>query len=1006
MMKRILFVVVLMTVVSSLVLAQDGKLRGTVTDSQSGEPLIGANVIAEGTSFGASSDINGEYIILGVPPGTYTVKASYIGYAAVTISNIRVSSNLTTTQDFRLSSTAIQTSEIEVVADRPLIQRNTTNTIRMQTQEDIKTLPFRGLQNILALSAGVVQQNGNLYVRGGRAGEVSFFIDGATATNPLTNNEAISPIQEAIEEIQLQSGGYTAELGGSNSAIVKTTMRTGSSQDFRATLDYQTDDFAKPGEEFLGTSSRGYRNAVLTMSGPIMPSLRYFVAGQHNYMRDRTHMYLKPFQFEGLTTDGFDGRTVGTPLPGVVEQKRNYNYKNWRNENTLQGTLLWDVLPLKVRFSGSYSNVDLPTGGNWPNSLGNAFSQRSYRNETNNYLANMRITHVLDSKTFYEIGVSYLNRDFKAFDPDFGDDWRLYNDSVASREKGYILPDGSTGFRSRFVGPTAYSTINGFNFSHEFSPSNAYRNDNQNSIGVAIDFTSQVNSQWEVKAGGRLDAWTMRQFVVNNIGPLNDFIAGSADKYSPDKLAADPYLRKEFEIAVQRAGFMNVYGYDNEGNATDDAIDPARKPLFASAYIQNKFEFSDLVLNAGIRYELFDMKNVTPVDYSNPVWDENLNYFANDDQLKETDPVHLLLPRVSFSFPVTDRTVFYGMFGKYAQLPTLNLLYNGVRYLAARISPRTRVGYDISGAPTGAGFLVKPERTTQYEVGIRQTLSDNFAFTMTGFYKDLRDQIQQNRIYNDVGVPIFVAYGNSDFGTVKGLEMTLELRRTSRLQARVNYTLSDARGTASNPSSSRNAVSDQSDVRFPAYINPLDFDQTHRGSILLDYRWGKGDGGAILEGFGANFLLTFNSGHSFTKIKEPENLGQASPWNIGVRPIIDPRTRNPVEPINASSTPWVFNIDLNASKVFYFEGFTAELYVNVLNLFDSKHVNNVFPSTGTPTDDGWLRSAFARSFIEIPNYEAFYSAINIDNRWAYIGATGNDIYGTPRQVRLGLKLEI
>jgi outer membrane receptor protein involved in Fe transport len=509
-----------------------------------------------------------------------------------------------------------------------------------------------------------------------------------------------------------------------------------------------------------------------------------------------------------------------------------------------------------------------------------------------------------------------------------------------------------------------------------------------------------------VKAGGRIDAWSMRLYSIGSISGYNTFISQSGDKYTPDKLAADPALVKEYDLAAQRAGGMNLYGYDKDGNKVDDGFDGPRKPLFASAYIQNKFEFSDLVLNAGVRYELFDMKNVAPVDYVNPVWDELNNYFADDSQLKETDPVHLLLPRVSFSFPVTERTVFYGMYGKYAQLPVLNRLFDGVRFLASRISPRSRVGYSLGSTPAGTGFLVKPERTTQYEVGIRQTLSDNFAFTITGFYKDLRDQIQQNRVYNEQGVPLFVAYGNSDFGTVKGLELTFELRRTNRLQARVNYTLSDARGTASNPSSSRNAVSDQSDVRFPAFVNPLDFDQTHRGSILMDYRWGKGDGGPVLEGFGANFLLTFNSGHAYTKIKEPENLGQASPWTIGVRPIIDPRTRNPVEPINSSSTPWVFNVDLNASKVFYFDGFTAELYVNVLNLFDSKQVENVFPNTGTPTDDGWLRSAFATSFVEIPNYADFYTAVNLKNRQAYMNATGNDIFSAPRQIRVGLKLEI
>ena len=175
---------------------------------------------------------------------------------------------------------------------------------------------------------------------------------------------------------------------------------------------------------------------------------------------------------------------------------------------------------------------------------------------------------------------------------------------------------------------------------------------------------------------------------------------------------------------------------------------------------------------------------------------------------------------------------------------------------------------------------------------------------------------------------------------------------------------------------------------------------------MVDSRWGKGEGGAIFEGLGFNALLTFNSGHPYTKIREPQNLGQASPWNIGIRPLIDTRTRNPIEPINASSTPWIFNVDLNASKVFFLEGFTAELYLNVLNLFNSKQINNVFPNTGTANDDGWLRSPLATQFVAIPQYADFYRAINLDNRFAYIGATGNDIYAAPREVRLGLKLEL
>jgi outer membrane receptor protein involved in Fe transport len=305
--------------------------------------------------------------------------------------------------------------------------------------------------------------------------------------------------------------------------------------------------------------------------------------------------------------------------------------------------------------------------------------------------------------------------------------------------------------------------------------------------------------------------------------------------------------------------------------------------------------------------------------------------------------------------------------------------------------------------------MMKPERTTQYEAGFRQTLTDNLALTITGFYKDATQQLSIRRVLNDVGAPIFVSLQNEDFGTTKGLEFTLQLRRTNRLQVSVNYTLSDARGTGSEGLSSRNSVSDEATARIPFFIQPLTYNQTHRGTLALDYRFAKGDGGPILEGMGLNLLLSFNSGHNYTKIREPISLGQSTPWNIGVRALLDVRSRNPLEPINNSTTPWVYNIDMQFSKLFYLGGLNLELYANVLNLLNTKQIVNVYPTTGTPYDDGWLKNPFAESYKAIPHYTDFYKAINIENRWALgyaVAGTGaGDLYGSPRQIRIGARFE-
>jgi hypothetical protein len=255
------------------------------------------------------------------------------------------------------------------------------------------------------------------------------------------------------------------------------------------------------------------------------------------------------------------------------------------------------------------------------------------------------------------------------------------------------------------------------------------------------------------------------------------------------------------------------------------------------------------------------------------------------------------------------------------------------------------------------------------------------------------------------GQTVFSSLLNNDIATVKGLEMTLELRRTKRLAAKVNYTLSSTRGTGSDSRSTRVAVSDGA-TRYPVLIYALDYNQPHRGNVVVDYRFAKDDGGPVLSGVGLNAILSFNSGHNYTQIRELSTLGQSDPWNIGVYPLFDTRSRNPAEPVNTSATPFNSNLDLNLSKLVSLGRMDAEFYVNVLNVFNTQNVINVYPSTGASEDDGWLRNPLAVSFAEIPNYSEFYNAINSQNRWAYQQGTGNDLYGTPRQIRLGLRLEL
>jgi outer membrane receptor protein involved in Fe transport len=1025
--RRLVWVLAFFIPVASF--AQDvGKFRGIVKDQESNEPLAGVNVVVVGTTLGATTDINGEYIILGVPLGVYSLRASIVGYAPITISNVRASANLTTTVDFQLVPEAVQVEPIEIVAERPLIQRNTTNTVRMVTQENIVNLPIRGVQNIVALQAGVVQQNGRLFVRGGRVNETAQVVGSTGTGNPITGDQTVTVIQEAIEEMQVQAGGYTAEYGGANSGIIRTTLRAGT-PDYHASINFRTDDFAKPGQEFLGTSAFGYRNGVFTLSGPVVDkNLKFFIAGEHDFIRDRDQRWLQLFKFENLRVDENDARfrrdANGNPLPadsqaflpGPIAFSENYVPNNYRENNTAQGTLTYDFQPYNLRFTGSYSSIRQPDASNWPTALDNIFrSSILRRDKTQNFMGELRFTHVVNPETFYDLTVSRVMSTRRIYDPRFDDvsspslpaltvggasftptfldNWNTYVDSIANANLGY------TGFVRRFEGPNQWSTINGFRLNDPNAPNNAYSQTNYNAWTVSANVTSQITSNYELKAGGRLQLGEARVYEIRNISQAMIYLYGIGGQ-SPRTFTSMQQL--EAELARDARGRINHYGYDVFGNEVDDGIDGPREPLFASAYIQNKLEYNDLILNIGVRFEHMDTKAktfpnpATPDSFFNSTFDV-INY----DKLVDVDPFDLVLPRISFSFPVTNNTVFYALYGKYAQLPSLNQLYVGNTAISRTVSPVSRGNAFL----TPIGFLMKPERTTQYEMGFRQLLTDNLAFTVSGFYKDTKDQLSVRSFTDANGNALYTAYLNQDFGTIKGLELTFELRRVNRLAARLNYTLSDARGTGSNPQSSFGSI-EQGFGRATDFINALTFNQTHRGSVLLDYRFAQNDGGPVLEGLGANLLLTFNSGHNYTRIKPPASLGQANAWNVGVYPLLDPRFSIPAEPINASSTPWFFNFDLSLSKVFWVGNLSIEVYANILNVLNTKQVINVYPNTGTPEDDGWLTSPLSVGFVSIPGYVDFYKTINQQNQWAYKTMTGLEMYGTPRQIRFGMKLDI
>jgi outer membrane receptor protein involved in Fe transport len=995
MLKRLLIFLLLIPLFSWAQSA--GKITGYVVDSKTGEPLAGANVLLEGTLMGAQSDAEGFYFILNVPVGAHDLRAVFVGYQDVLVQDVRVSSNTTVNQNFEMTETAIELDEaIVVTAGRPLVEKNVTQSYSLVTAEAIENIPVRGLNNLLALQASVVVQDGNVYIRGGRTEEVGYYLDGASVTNPISNTNSVYVIQEAVEEIQVLTGGFSAEFGGSNSGIVRSELKKGSN-DYRFSLDAQTDMFASEGSQFLNTYS--YQDYYLNFSagGPITENIKFYTAVENSRIGDTMKRFVKGFSFDAAGPDGErftnDDLVDSNPLnsrviAGTPDTVNNLSYKNGftpRNELdrwAINSTLSFDFSPFQVRLSGIYNYAK--TYAEFHHPIREILNDRDQYTETNTLLLTGKFTHSLSPRTYYDLKVSYYDRSVDEFDDYFGNNWELWSDSAAIHNQ----TNGRVVYRAAYDEPYTID-LYGIPFYRDGTLETTYYDKNaQQYYGISGDLVSQLDKFNELKVGFDFRQYTLRQF---NVRP-DIFKELGASTTSLEQISDASWRR-------YTSSLTGIYGYDRYGNELDSGVDGAKQPIFGAAYIQDKIEYDDLIINAGVRLDYFDSDDRTLIDRTAPVVSFNQ---IDETSWKDLDPFILVSPRLGFSFPVSERTVFYTQYGKFAQMPELNDSYYGIYQYASQIV----VGGNYYGA-NPIGFGLEPIKTTAYEIGFRHQLGDYAAMDITGFYKNVKGEPTTIRVATDPRLAIsnYNLITNGDFSTTKGFELKLQLRRINNVMAQLNYTFANAEGTGSGETAHVSAVEQNDNT--PTITSPLTFAQRHRGSINLDYRFGRDEGGPVFNRFGVNTLFSFNSGHPYTRVYYAPG-GQVSPYEAGVDYMLDTRSREALEPINASTTPWNFNFDLQVDKSFdIMENLDAMVYMRVTNLFNTKNVINVYQATGSAHDDGYLADpdysgTYVNNYGE--GYVQLYNAINRDNGAAFSEWTATELFSNPRQILFGIKL--
>jgi outer membrane receptor protein involved in Fe transport len=360
-----------------------------------------------------------------------------------------------------------------------------------------------------------------------------------------------------------------------------------------------------------------------------------------------------------------------------------------------------------------------------------------------------------------------------------------------------------------------------------------------------------------------------------------------------------------------------------------------------------------------------------------------------NEVFEDYTPQVVFMPRIAFSFPISDEAQFFAHYDVLTQRPPEGNRLEPVDYLFMA----DRVGARLNNPN------LKPEKNVDYELGFAKTLSLKSALKISAFYKELRDMVQITNVLSAYPAQYYT-YGNIDFSTVKGMSVNYDLRRTNNVQMTANYTLQFADGTGSSATSGADlAETGQPNLRT---LSPLDYDQRHAVSASVDYHYGEGKdyngpllfGAKVFENAGANVMLSAGSGTPYSK---QSNITQEAASGINDRSTLEGS-------LNGSRLPWQFRINAKVNKEFEIKwsdkkSSRLNVYVQVQNLLDAKNIMSVYRATGNPDDDGYLTSAAAQNSINGRNDPESF-------RYLYSLAVNNPShYSLPRMWRAGISFQ-
>ena len=864
-----------------------GKIIGKVRDKQTGQPLPGANVLVEGTTRGAATDTGGNFFIINLPPGVYTLRVQMLGYETVRVERLRVSVNRTTGVSVKMKPTVIKGQVVVVEAPKVVMKKDQTSSVRNVSADEIKVLPVENMSGIVGMQAGVVHG----HFRGGRLGEVAYMVDGVQVTNTFSGTgRSVDLEPDAIKDLEIITGTFNAEYGKAMSGIVNVVTKEGGRKFHGALSASLANYFTNHQNIFIGlkgTELNRNQDYKIRLSGPIwkdkvtffansrlqnnknyLNGIRRFNVWDYSYFssNDSTQWYSEHtgdnayVSMNGSKDLSIFGKITAAPFSDFkAALLYTFNKDNWHSYNH------------EFKYN--------------PDGIGSTHRK--------SHMISLHINHMLSPSMFYELKLSSIY-DYSG--------WYVFKNPFDSR---YV----NDRFRVN-DGPGFYT--GGQQKDHDETT----LQDNN----VKFDLTWQVNQHHSIKTGVSYVAHDLdhRWYQIRN------YYAGT----DSETVAYKPVIFPDSSI------YTDIYHHT---------------PFEFSSYIQDKMEFEEMVINAGVRLDYFNPNAVYPSQRRNPA--NQLRFPNNPSRMSKylkADPKWQISPRLGLSYQLGKAALLHFSYGHFFQMPPMYAMYQNHSFRVAPTNYTTVMG----------NTQIRAQKTVQYEVGLWQELIRGMGLEVTLFYRDIYDLLTARIIttYNQIKYGV---YGNKDYGNARGMEIKYNFRQ-GPLAVYLNYTLQYTRGNADNPTQTFTRAGNSMDP-VPILI-PMSWDQRHTLNVTVGYN---------SQNYGATLTAYYNSGTPYTWTPIPEN----------------PLSRVNLYPNNAWQ-PGTYNVDLNSFYNVKLAGsLQGQFSLHVYNLLD--RLNEV-----------WVNSQTGRAYTAIIRRQDILS--HRSNFNTYLDRVHNPaMYSAPRLVKVG-----